>query len=300
MARLWYDAEQALEVGDWVELVDDRWAPVGTPPPLMRVQSVSVAARQVTLSDPLEERSFDPALHPLLRRWDQPNGGAAPHHGIALDQADGSWFELEDGVEVQFEARDAHYERGDFWLIPARTATAGVLWPHAGDAPLALPPQGPARYLAPLARVAKVHEQPVDLRVRFVHIAEEVGSERHVPATALNETTVAEATIIRPPSARFRLRSVSTVEPGAVFPLHDGTTIGRADDAGIRLDHPDVSRHHAEFAIRDDVLTVMDLGSTNGTAVNGDALAERTPVALSVGDTIEIGSSELQLQVEEA
>ena len=170
LQRVWHDAQQGLEVGDWVEFVDDHWAPLGTPAALMQVQGISLATRQVTLQDTDGHRDFDARLHPLLRRWDQQPDCQAPNHGIPLQQADRKWFELEDGVQIRFEAPAARYERGDFWLIPARTATSGVLWPQSRDeqpAPLAIPPDGPLRYLAPLALLRHLPGEPVDLRVLF-------------------------------------------------------------------------------------------------------------------------------------
>jgi hypothetical protein len=305
LQRIWTDARQGLEVGDWVELVDDDWAPLGTPAPLMQVQGVSLATRQVTLQDADASRSFDRQLHPLLRRWDQQPDSQAPGHGISLKQADRSWFELEDGVQVQFEASGAIYERGDFWLIPARTATAGVLWPESSDpdhpGPHALPPHGPMRYLTPLALVSKLDEV-TDLRVRFGHRApehddlEETRSQKLAPAVL--ETP--EPAVIRVPAVSYRVRSISSHEAGAVYPVDDGTTVGRAPESGIHLDHPDLSRHHAIFGLEEDVLTIMDLGSTNGTEINGQPLPERVPTEVSPGDTIQLGSGELQLQVEEA
>ena len=47
------------------------------------------------------------------------------------------------------------YRVGDYWTIPARTATADIDWPHdTNGEPLSLPPQGPQRHYAPLAYVA--------------------------------------------------------------------------------------------------------------------------------------------------
>jgi hypothetical protein len=91
---------------------------------------------------------------------------------------DGEWHELEDGVHIRFETPEARYERGDYWLIPARTATNGLLWPHSRDegrrVPLAVPPNGPPRYLAPLALVRDLAErEQTDLRVLFGHLPSE-------------------------------------------------------------------------------------------------------------------------------
>src|SRR5208283_581374 len=98
LQRVWYDTQQGLEVGDWVEFVNDHWAPLGTPTALMQVQGVFLATRQVTLQDSEGHRDLDAALHPLLRRWDQQPDCQAPGDGIPIQQADRKWFELEDGV----------------------------------------------------------------------------------------------------------------------------------------------------------------------------------------------------------
>jgi len=177
LRRGWYDSRQGLEVGDWVELVDDTWAPLGTPAALMQVKGVSLATRQVTLQDGKGHRDFDLARHPLLRRWDQRPDDPAASQGIPVREADRKWFELEDGVQIRFDTPGAYYEHGDYWLIPARTG-AGLLWPHSQDArpvPLALPPHGPARYLAPLALVHHPPGDPTDLRTLFEHRTDEHG-----------------------------------------------------------------------------------------------------------------------------
>ena len=76
-------------------------------------------------------------------------------------------------MQVQFVESSARFQRGDYWLIPARTATGGVLWPGSPAGPLALPPAGPARYRAPLALVTQRHEklEITNLRTLFTHLA---------------------------------------------------------------------------------------------------------------------------------
>jgi hypothetical protein len=171
LRRGWYDSGQGLEAGDWVEFVDDSWAPWGTPAQLMQVNTVSAATGKLTLQDGREQRDFDPALHPLLRRWDQRSDDPAASQGIPVREADRKWFRLEDGVQITFGAPDAYYVRGDYWVIPARVATADVLWPRSPDNhPARLPPHGPARYLAPLALVAERPHRPQDLRTVFRHL----------------------------------------------------------------------------------------------------------------------------------
>jgi hypothetical protein len=304
LQRAWYDARQGLEVDDWVELVDDHWAPLGTPTPLLQVKEVSLATRQVMLQDTDNRRAFSTSLHPLLRRWDQQPDSPAPHRGIPIQKAYRKWLELEDGVQIRFEARAARYERGDYWQIPARTSTNDVLWPRSRDEhhnPLAIVPDGPARYLAPLALVPESGE-PTDLRVLFGYRpAEHEAPPNRSEPTVNREALLADSTtIISAPAARYLVRSVSTFEPGASFPVAEATTIGRTTDADIYLDHSAVSRHHAVFQLQEDTLAITDLRSTNGTRVNDQPLEPEVPVTLSPGDTIQVGSPEIQLQVEEA
>ena len=306
LPRMWYDSRQGLEVGDWVELVDDHWAPLGTPPPLLQVQGITLATREITLQDADGRRAFSPGRHPLLRRWDQQPDSPSANHGIAVERAYRRWFELEDGVQIRLEAPMARYERGDYWQIPARIATSGVLWPQSRDehpAPLAVIPDGPLRYRAPLALVKKIPGDPVDLRVLFGYPAgEHHGPPEPSQATAQREVQLADTTtIIRSAVVSHHVRSVSTFEPGVVFGIEDGTALGRTPEAGIYLDHPSVSRHHAVFGVQDGALTITDVGSTNGTLVNEQRLTAQEPVTLSPGDTIQVGGSEeIQLRVEEA
>lgn len=73
------------------------------------------------------------------------------------------------------------------------------------------------------------------------------------------------------------------------FPLAEGThLVGRADDVAFKLALPSVSRHHAEIAVRGREVTVRDLGSHNGTLVNGAKVTD--PVPLTVGDRLEVAN----------
>jgi diguanylate cyclase (GGDEF)-like protein len=71
------------------------------------------------------------------------------------------------------------------------------------------------------------------------------------------------------------------------LPLHQGrVTIGRSDDADITISNKDVSRMHAIIHCDQSRILVEDLGSTNGTFVNGKRVTTQT---LNVGDEVEIG-----------
>lgn len=72
------------------------------------------------------------------------------------------------------------------------------------------------------------------------------------------------------------------------FRLRQATTIGRTPGCEIVIDDPAASRQHVRISRRDDGYVVSDLGSTNGTLVNGDPVTERLLVD---GDRITIGST---------
>ena len=68
--------------------------------------------------------------------------------------------------------------------------------------------------------------------------------------------------------------------------------VGRGADAGVVVDDPQVSRRHATIQLQSDVLSITDLGSRNGTIINGRALRGET-ARIATGDTIEIGACQL-------
>jgi hypothetical protein len=69
--------------------------------------------------------------------------------------------------------------------------------------------------------------------------------------------------------------------------------IGRLPDCAVILSDPQVSRHHAEIRPARDGYLLVDLGSTNGTLLNGTLVREHT---LSDGDEIAIGSTRLRFE----
>jgi hypothetical protein len=83
-------------------------------------------------------------------------------------------------------------------------------------------------------------------------------------------------------------------EPGTSFDVGHGATMGRSDGAEIRVDDPFASSAHARIFSRGDFMYVEDMGSTNGTYLNGRQL--RTAERLKVADLIRIGDSEYRYQ----
>ncbi|MFA9445180.1 FHA domain-containing protein [Egicoccus sp. AB-alg6-2] len=78
---------------------------------------------------------------------------------------------------------------------------------------------------------------------------------------------------------------------GARFLLdHDPVTVGRHPDSDIFLDDVTVSRRHAELGVGPEGALVRDLGSLNGSYVNGERVDERL---LATGDEVQIGRFKL-------
>ena len=77
------------------------------------------------------------------------------------------------------------------------------------------------------------------------------------------------ATRVRAAIPKFLLRGVSGPVFGKMFPVPGPTVIGRAPECGIPVGVDEISRRHVELKPTQDGLAVEDLGSANGTYVNG-------------------------------
>ncbi|MFD6948083.1 FHA domain-containing protein, partial [Streptomyces roseolus] len=93
-----------------------------------------------------------------------------------------------------------------------------------------------------------------------------------------------------------RLHVVAGPDAGGVHLLHGGPIrIGRSVEADVPLDDPDVSRAHCTVTVAGDGrVTVADLGSTNGTTLDGAPVGDR-PVPLRPGALLRLGESTLRL-----
>lgn len=80
-------------------------------------------------------------------------------------------------------------------------------------------------------------------------------------------------------------------DAGREVPVEGSLTIGRADDIDLTLDDGGISRNHARVTADAGTVTIEDLGSSNGTFVNGERVeGSRT---LSEGDEISLGGAVL-------
>jgi sulfur carrier protein ThiS len=100
------------------------------------------------------------------------------------------------------------------------------------------------------------------------------GDARPAPAVALSRATTSGPRLI---------------SSSGEWPLSEGpNVVGRDRECAVRIDSVTLSRRHAQVVVTNGEATVEDLGSKNGTRVNGQPVVEQ--VALRDGDQIEVGS----------
>ena len=98
----------------------------------------------------------------------------------------------------------------------------------------------------------------------------------------------------RPVKAQLSVISSPTLSAGRRLTLLEATTIGRGPGSTLRLDEDEyVSSRHAQITPADGGAWVEDLGSTNGTFVNGSRIDTISPLAF--GDELQIGQVRLRL-----
>jgi hypothetical protein len=175
LENLGRDDRFGLAEGDFVEIQDDDSVLLNRAEKLLQLQFVDSAGMTVTFTDaPGSTSGTSPAKHPLLRRWDQQQGDTdeggvdlAADNAAKVVESSHAWIDLENGVQIQFQPAVAGevppvYLTGDYWLIPARTATGDVEWPAEAavdeqgapiQSPIALPPVGIKHHYAPLANL---------------------------------------------------------------------------------------------------------------------------------------------------
>jgi hypothetical protein len=98
------------------------------------------------------------------------------------------------------------------------------------------------------------------------------------------------------PAGRPRLQVVAAMghEPGTTFDVSEGALFGRSDGADIHVEDPFASSSHARIFGRGGAMYLEDMGSTNGTYLNGRQV--KTAERLSPSDTIRIGDSEYRYE----
>jgi pSer/pThr/pTyr-binding forkhead associated (FHA) protein len=86
----------------------------------------------------------------------------------------------------------------------------------------------------------------------------------------------------------------SESQAGQSYVIKDALTLGRSPDADVLLDDPYASEFHLRLVSEDDRLTLHDLGSTNGTYLNGRRVTN--PVVLSKSDSLQVGKTVIEVR----
>lgn len=184
---------------------------------------------------------------------------------------------------VELGNRD--YQRLEEWAEPLGEELAAMVREHAAE-------QGYS-FVGPVA-VSFDHQDGIGTGVFRVRSAVEAPEESAKPATSAASAAPVAPTPAPAPAGAYphRPRLIVNIsgEESAYFLTHAVTVVGRASDCDLRIEDTGVSRHHAEIRHSDGRVGVVDLGSTNGIAVNGNPV-ER--VELKDGDRIDIGHSTL-------
>lgn len=94
--------------------------------------------------------------------------------------------------------------------------------------------------------------------------------------------------------AHLRVEAAPGFSGGAVYDVSGGATLGRGEQCEIQLQDNFASTQHARLIPQGDAVVLEDLGSTNGTYLNGQALTGPQP--LHDGDRIRIGDSEFTFE----
>jgi hypothetical protein len=110
----------------------------------------------------------------------------------------------------------------------------------------------------------------------------------------LEKTLVREHPII----ASMGIKIKEGPDKGKTFPLSDGdNVIGRKEDNQIKLSDPEISRTHSLIIIINHQPWLEDMGSTNGTYLNGKKVTER--IKLQNGDLISLGNTVVEFSLKQ-
>lgn len=118
------------------------------------------------------------------------------------------------------------------------------------------------------------------------------GPRRRAPAPARPQVAESSRRGRRPP--RELVVHPPDGRPVTVRLADRPVTLGRSERMTVALDDPYVSEEHALVAPDGDDWVVRDLGSTNGTYLNGAKVAQATPV--SAGDQLRIGKTRVEVR----
>lgn len=86
----------------------------------------------------------------------------------------------------------------------------------------------------------------------------------------------------------------SDAQVGASITVTDAVVLGRSPEADFLLDDPYASMFHLRLTMDGDTMSLADLGTTNGTYVNGRRVTN--PLVLNAGDSVQVGKTIMEVK----
>ena len=116
-------------------------------------------------------------------------------------------------------------------------------------------------------------------------MARSIGSHlgANTPSMRRNRRRIGELVMVR-----------SDTQVGATISVTDAVVLGRSPEADVLLDDPYASMFHLRLTMDGDTMSLADLGTTNGTYVNGRRVTN--PVALNAGDSVQVGKTIMEVK----
>lgn len=238
---------------------------------------------------------FAPVDFPRVREWGNPF--AVELCDLAISHARAQGYTLIGAVRVTFNVLDSLAE-GEFEVVatfepfsvpdaPASPTLRGA----ANYAPVRPPRESslPTRITKPAVPPQPVQpaqpQQPVAPQNSRLSRIPRSGQGGYAPQGAHGAPASPAAPAAVAPRLFLEIN-------GRMYPINRlPFTLGRGSESDLRLDDKGVSRRHVQLSAHDGAIIATDLGSTNGTLVNGAPL--RSPVVLTNGSLLRMGNTRI-------
>ena len=222
---------------------------------------------------------FAPVDFPRLREWGNPF--AVELCDLAISHARAQGYTLIGAVRVTFNVLDSLSE-GEFEVVatfePFSVPEAPASPSLRGATNYA--PVRPPRESSLPTRITKPAAQPA----QPAHPAQPAQPAQPQAPVGRPSMPVAPPATAAP---RFFLEIEGRMHPVNHLPF----VLGRGSDADLRLDDKGVSRRHLQLSMQGGAVVASDMGSTNGTLINGAPL--RAPVVLANGSLLRMGNTRI-------
>ena len=219
---------------------------------------------------------FAPVDFPRVREWGNPF--AVELCDLAISHARAQGYTLIGAVRVTFNVLDSLSE-GEFEVVATFEPFS------VPEAPASPSLRGATNY----APVRPPRES--SLPTRITKPAAQPPQPAHPAQPAQPQAPMGRPSMPVPPPAagtpRFFLEIEGRMHPVDRLPF----VLGRGSDADLRLDDKGVSRRHLQLSMQGGAVVASDMGSTNGTLINGVPL--RAPVMLANGSLLRMGNTRI-------